>query len=99
MGSDIENPAVAAVSDAVRKLVVDLYCELEHADPQVVEAGFGGGIPFDSILGVEMAAQIEIKLSIPIPEEALMNSSVYKSLAAFAALVQACSDTANEGEE
>jgi acyl carrier protein len=99
MGSDTENPAVSAVSDAVRKLVVDLYCELEHADPAVAEAGFGGGIPFDSILGVEMAAQIEIKLSIPIPEEELMHSSVYKSLATFAALVQACADTANEGTE
>jgi acyl carrier protein len=56
----------------------------------VVEAGFSGGIPFDSILGVEMAANLEIALGIPIPEESLMRSSVYESLASFAAMVQTC---------
>jgi hypothetical protein len=64
----------------------------------MVEAGFSGGIPFDSILGVEMAANLEIALGVPIPEESLMRSSVYKSLASFAAMVQVCVDAGKEGK-
>ncbi len=99
MESGTENPAAPQLSDAVRKAVVDCYCELEHADLAAVDAGFNGGVPFDSVLGVEMAAQLEITLAVVIPEESLMRTSVYKSLAAFASVVQACVDAGEEPKQ
>lgn len=96
MGAGMGNPATSSLSDAVRKAVVDCYSELEHVDVAVVEAGFDGGVPFDSILGVEMAAQLEITLAVLIPEESLMRTSVYKSLSSFARVVQACVDAGQE---
>lgn len=95
----MENPAGPQLTDAVRKAVVDCYCELEHADVAAVEAAFNGGVPFDSVLGVEMAAQLELTLAVTIPEESLMRTSVYKSLATFASVVQACVNAGQEGNQ
>lgn len=94
-----ENLTAAPPSEEVHKAILDCYCQLLHAEVEVVEAGFNGGIPFDSILGVEMAAQLEITLDVAIPEERLMRTSVYSSLASFAAIVQACVDAAREGKQ
>jgi acyl carrier protein len=92
----MENPTVATVSDEVKRAVLDRYAQLQHVDVSLAEAGFAGGIPFDSILGVEMAASLEVTLGVAIPEERLTRTSIYASLASFAAMVQTCVDTAKK---
>jgi hypothetical protein len=99
MTAPIENPTAALPSEQLRKAIVECYCRLQHVEVVIVEAGFSGGIPFDSILGVEMAANLEITLGVAIPEERLMRTSVYSSLASFAVMVQACVDSAQEGKQ
>jgi len=99
MSVHTENPTAAPLSDKVRKAVVECYCKLQHLDAVVVEAGFNGGLPFDSILGVEMAANLEIALAVAIPEQSLMRTSVYSSLASFAAMVQACVEKTEAGKQ
>jgi len=96
MASDTGNPTETVPSDRVREAVLGCYCQLQHAERTVVEGGFHGGIPFDSILGVEMAANLEITLGVTIPEERLMRTSVYASLAAFAIAIQGCVDAVEE---
>ena len=45
-----------------------------------------------------MAASLEITLGVTIPEERLMRTSVYASLAAFAIAIQGCVDAAEENQ-
>lgn len=92
MNAPTENPTVPVLSGEVRKAIIECYCTFQHLDLVAVEEGFDGGIPFDSILGVEMAANLEIALGVTIPEELLMRTSVYSSLASFASVIQACVD-------
>ena len=99
MAGATQNPTAAEPTEEVRKAIIDCYCRLQHAELATVEAGFGGGIPFDSILGDEMAANLEITLGVPIPAERLMRTSVYASLASYAAMVQACVDTAQANRQ
>jgi acyl carrier protein len=99
MSTSRENPTPPPVSDAVRKAVLDCYCELEHEDSAAAAAGFNGGLHFDSILGVEIAARLEITLSIAIPEDRLMRTSVYSSLSSFATVVQECVDATRKGQQ
>jgi hypothetical protein len=99
MNVSAENPTAPKLSDEVRKAIVECYCRLQHMDLVVVEEGFNGGIPFDSILGVEMAANLEIALGVGIPEDRLMRTSIYSSLASFAAVVQACVDATQRSSQ
>ena len=46
-----------------------------------------------------MAANLEIALGVAIPEDRLMRTSVYSSLASFAAVVQACVDTTQRSRQ
>ena len=93
MAATSENPTDPRASDEVRQAVLECYCRLNQADPKVVETCFGGGIEFDSILGVELTPHIEAALNIKIPESSLMHSKVFKSLATFALMVQQCVDS------
>ena len=92
MATPQENPTASPVSDRVRTAVLDCYCQIHHAEQEAVEECFGGGIEFDSILGVELAPHVEAALGIAIPDKSLMQSKVFASLAAFAAMVQECID-------
>ena len=63
---------------------------MNGAERHQVEECFEGGLALDSILGVELACSMELKLQIRIPEKLLLNTKLYASLATFATVVQQC---------
>jgi hypothetical protein len=83
-------PTSIEVGERVVDAVVGAYARLHSMDEVRVRECLAGGVPFDSILGVELASAIEDVLVIKIPEKLLMNTKVYLSLAAFATMVQQC---------
>jgi hypothetical protein len=89
-----EFPTDVVVSESVKSAVVSAYARLHELGQASVEEGYKGGIPFDSLLGIELASAVEGDLGIKIPEGHLMKTAVFRSLATFAAMVQVC---VNEG--
>jgi acyl carrier protein len=83
-------PTSSDLHEAVVEAVIATYARLHSMDEVKVRECLAGGVPFDSILGVELASAIEDVLAIKISEKSLMNTKVYQSLAAFAAMVQVC---------
>ena len=90
-----EFPTTGPVSEAVKSAVVSAYARLHEVDHVLVEEGYAGGIPFDSLLGIELASALEGDLGIRIPEGHLMKTAVFRSLATFAAMVQVCVNEAS----
>lgn len=80
------------VSQIVRDAVISEYAQLQGVDRPEVEAGFDGGLEFDSMIGVELAIGLEEVLGVSIPDEDLLIPTAYESLRTFAAAVQACVD-------
>src|SRR2546430_13248641 len=74
--------------DELCDAIVKLYSHLTSVSEEQVRSGFEGGLPFDSILGVEMASHLENQLGVRIPEASLMRTSVYESLGTFAMAIQ-----------
>ena len=72
----------------VREALISAYAEINDVDVAVVSAGYDGGLKFDSLLGVELACEMEEKFGIAIPEDRLTSPKLYKSLAAFSAVVE-----------
>ena len=79
----------------VREAMIAAYAEINDVDVPVVAAGYEGGLPFDSLLGVELACAMEAHFEIEIPEERLMSPRLYRSLSAFATVVQKALDEQN----
>jgi acyl carrier protein len=72
--------------DEVEQSVAALLARLNAIDESTVRdnlAGSGSPMPFDSILGVELAAGLEAELGIVIPQRVLQRTQTYKSLRAF----------------
>jgi|ERR1700674_4753001 len=83
-------PTAITVSEPVAEAIVTTYARLHGMDEVAVRECFHGGVPFDSILGIELASAVEETLLISIAEKHLMNTEIYQSLAAFAVMVQKC---------
>ncbi len=88
----VQSLPTTIVSQIVRDAVISEYAQLQGVDPAEVEAGFDGGVEFDSLIGVELAIGLEDALGVSIPDEDLVIPEAYESLHSFAAAIQACVD-------
>ncbi len=78
------------INEEVRAALIEAYSELNKVDRATVASGFDGGLPLDSILGVELACAMDKLFNIRIPERRLLNTRLYQSLRAFAPVVETC---------
>lgn len=92
-------PALPTLSEEVRAAVIEAYATLNSVPADQVQSAFDGGLAFDSILGVELACELEERLDISVPEDELAKGSVYKSLHTFSILVQQCLDRSRASED
>jgi acyl carrier protein len=86
---------MTTIGPEVREAVIREYANLTNTPIQTVESGYGGGLEFDSILGVEMSVGLEEALKVTIPEECLLKSSLYRSLYAYSSAIQQCVNDAH----
>jgi len=82
-----EFPTPEAASGPVAEAIISTYARLHGMDEVAVRDCYHGGVPFDSILGIELASAVEEALLIAIPEKRLMNTQIYQSLATFLSLI------------
>lgn len=88
------------VSPEVRAAVIAAYAEATGVDTQQATAGFDGDplVAFDSIIGLELMVAVEARLGIEIPEVEETRGANFRSIAAFARMVDGYRRAAPGGE-